>query len=99
MQALWKAYKTNKVCVGFKLLVLTYAKEYENRTPERQLEFLQLSKLYMNGESNRHNNRNQRTENTLPTSRVQIGHKLKKKNQRKPACLEAFRMAEFNITI
>jgi len=44
-------YKTDKFFVGFKLNVLTYTKEYGNSTAETHLGVLQLSKLYMNGET------------------------------------------------
>jgi len=64
--------------VGFKLNVLTYTKEHGNSTAETHLGVLQLSKLCMNGGSNRHNHKTYKMENVLPICMVQNGHKLQK---------------------
>jgi hypothetical protein len=61
------------------------------------METAQLSKLYMNGGSNRHNYETYKMKNMLSIHMVQNGHKLKKKL--KTACLEVFMMIGFITTI
>jgi hypothetical protein len=77
--------------------VLAYTKENGNSTAETHLGVLQLSKLYMNGGSNRHNHKTYKMENVLPICMVRNDHKLQK--QLKIACLEVFMMTGFNTTI
>jgi hypothetical protein len=69
-------YRTDKVFVGWKLNVLTYTKEHGNSTAETCLGVLQLSKLHMNGGSNRHNYRAYKIENMLPIHKVLNGYQL-----------------------
>jgi len=61
------------------------------------METAHLSKLYMNGGSNRHNYKTYKMENMQPLHMVQNGHKLQKKL--KILCLEVFMMTGFITTI